>query len=80
MNRRLARKNGPIPSGWSVTPITARPVFLASNPDAVPTETIDTLRLQTASPGMKALNVQTFIQKRMANCPEKAFGRFLRSL
>lgn len=82
MKRRIALKNlataaGGLlvlpdwASGWNPATVKTRTAFLAPHLDAVLTEVVDTIIPQTDTPGAKALNVQTFIQKMVTDCYEK---------
>ncbi|MGV3557304.1 gluconate 2-dehydrogenase subunit 3 family protein [Larkinella arboricola] len=82
MKRRIALKNLATAAGgllalpiwahgWNTATVQTRSAFLAPHLDAVLTEIVDTIIPQTDTPGAKALNVQTFIQKMVADCYEK---------
>ena len=82
MKRRIALKNLAVATGgllsfpawangWNTATLKTGSAFLAPNLDAVLTEVVDTIIPQTDTPGAKALNVQTFIQKMVTDCYEK---------
>ncbi len=58
-------------SGWNPATVKSETAFLPPHLDAVLTEVVDTIIPQTDTPGAKALNVQTFIQKMITDCYEK---------